>query len=106
MFCLRGFPGILCGCGDCDACTVVCVACEYGERMRGNDTVGVGDEEVRVVHVVLVLSSAADMLGMSVVRGMKGVDGMCMCLARDGVDVGTEWIRGLALDFNNPVGTG
>ena len=39
-----------------------------------------------------ILSSAADMLGMSVVRGMKGVGGvceMCMCLARGGV--GGEW---------------
>ena len=41
-----------------------------------------------VVHVVHVLSSAADVLGKSVVRGMKGVGGvceMCMCLARGGV---------------------
>ena len=25
--------GTLCGCGDCDACTVVCVACVYAERV-------------------------------------------------------------------------
>ena len=32
---------------------------------------------------------------------------MCMCLARGGVGgEGAEWIRGLGLDFNNPVGTG
>ena len=41
-----------------------------------------------MVRVVLV---AADVQGMSVVRGMRGVGGvceMCMCLARGG-----EWIR-------------
>ena len=35
-----------------------------------------------------IVSSAADVLGMSVVRGMRGVGGvceMCMCLARAGV---------------------
>ena len=32
-----------------------------------------------------IVSSAADVLGMSVVRGMKGVCEMCMCLTRDGV---------------------
>ena len=45
-----------------------------------------------------IVSSAADVLWMSVVRGMRGVGGvceMCMCLARGGV-VG-EWMRGLGL---------
>ena len=23
------------GCGDCDACVVVCVGCDYAERVRG-----------------------------------------------------------------------
>ena len=32
-----------------------------------------------------VLSSASDVLEMSVVRGVGGVCGMCMCLARGGV---------------------
>ena len=32
-----------------------------------------------------VLSSAGDVLEMSVVRGVGGVCGMCMCLARGGV---------------------
>ena len=35
-----------------------------------------------------IVSSAADVLWMSVVRGMRGVGGvceMCMCLARGGV---------------------
>ena len=34
-----------------------------------------------------VLSSAGDVLEMSVVRGVGGVCDMCMCLARDGVGV-------------------
>ena len=47
---------------------------------------------------------------MSVVRGMRRVDGvceMCMCLARGGVggEEG-EGMRGLGLGFTNPVGTG
>ena len=39
-----------------------------------------------------IVSSAADVLWMSVVRGMRGVGGvceMCMCLARGGVS--GEW---------------
>ena len=32
---------------------------------------------------------------------------MCICLARGGVSgEGGEWMRGLGLDFTNPVGTG
>ena len=46
-----------------------------------------------------IVSSAADVLCMSVVRGMRGVGGvceMCMCLARGGVDgEAGEWMRGL-----------
>ena len=34
-----------------------------------------------------VLSSAGDVLEMSVVRGVAGVCGMCMCLARAGWEV-------------------
>ena len=51
-----------------------------------------------------IVSSAADVLGMSVVREMRGVGRvckMCICLARDGVG---EWMRGLGLSFTNPVG--
>ena len=36
-----------------------------------------------------IVSNAADMIGMSVVRGMRGVGGvceMCICLALEGVD--------------------
>ena len=42
-----------------------------------------------------IVSSAADVLWMSVVRGMRGVGGvceMCMCLARGGV--GGEGVSG------------
>ena len=40
-----------------------------------------------------VLSSACDVLEMSVVRGVGGVCDMCMCLARGGVGgVGGEWV--------------
>ena len=50
------------------------------------------------------------MLGMSVVTGMRGVDGvceMCMCLIRGCIGgEGSEWIRGLGLGFTNLVGTG
>ena len=57
-----------------------------------------------------IVSSAADMLWMSVVSGMRGIGGvceMCMCLARGGVGgEGGEWMRGLGLSFTNPVGTG
>ena len=60
-------------------------------------------------HASVIVSSAADVLGMSVVRGMRGVGGvceMCMCLARcaGGGEEG-EWMRGLGLSFTNPVVT-
>ena len=54
-----------------------------------------------------IVSIAADVLWMGVVRGMRGVGGvcdMCMCLARAGV--GGEGVKGLGLGFTNPVGTG
>ena len=48
------------------------------------------------------MSIGANVLGMNVVRGMKGVGGVCMCLARGGVwGEGVDWILG----FTNPVGT-
>ena len=57
-----------------------------------------------------IVSSAVDVLLMSVVRGMRGVGGVCemsMCLARDSVGgEGSEWMRGLGLGFTNPVGAG
>ena len=51
-----------------------------------------------------VLSSAGDVLEMSVVRGRGGVCDMCMCLARGGMCWG-EWMTGLGLGFNNSGGT-
>ena len=71
----------------------------YGERVRvradGNAAVGHGGVVVSAWHVggirgSGIVSIAADVLGMSVVRGMTGVGGvceMCMCLARGGVGV-------------------
>ena len=50
-----------------------------------------------------VLSSASDVLEISVVRGIGGVCDMCMCLARGGV--GGEWVIGLGLGFPNSGGT-
>ena len=53
-----------------------------------------------------VLSSTGDVLEMSVVRGVGGVCDMCMCLAWGCVGgEGGAWMRGLGLDFANPVGT-
>ena len=65
-----------------------------------NDGVGDGWGVVSAGHVggtrgSGIVSSAADVLCMSVVRGMRGVGGiceMCMCLARGGV--GGEEVSG------------
>ena len=54
-----------------------------------------------------IVSSAADVVWMSVVRGKRGVGKvceMCMCLARGGVD--GNGMRELGLGFTNPVRTG
>ena len=67
----------------------------------------VSAEQVGGTRGSAIVSSAADVLGMSVVRGMRGVGGvceLCMCLARSGVR--GEWIIGFGLGFTNPVGTG
>ena len=44
------------GCVDCDACAVVCVECEYQERVRGDGggvvAVSTGREVVHVFHVL------------------------------------------------------
>ena len=54
--------------------------------------------------------SAAHMPWMSVVRGLRGVGGvceLCTCLARGDLGgVEGEWTRGFGLGFNNLVGTG
>ena len=48
-----------------------------------------------------IVSNAAEVIWMSVVRGMRGVGEvfeMCMCLAQGGVGgEGVEWIRGLGI---------
>ena len=50
-----------------------------------------------------VLSSTGDVHEMSIVRGVGGV---CMCLARGGVGgEGGEWMRELGLGVTNPAGT-
>ena len=51
-----------------------------------------------------IVSNAADVIGMSVVRGEKGIGGvfeMCMYWILGGV--GGEWIRGFCFGFTNPV---
>ena len=57
-----------------------------------------------------IVSSATDVLWMSVLREMRGVGGiceMCMWLARGGVGVEVgERMRGLGMGFTNPVGIG
>ena len=53
-----------------------------------------------------IVSIAADVLWMSVVRGMRGVEmcEMCMCLARGGMGGdGGWWMRGLGLGFTKHV---
>ena len=56
------------------------------------------------------VSSVAGVLWMSVVRGMRGVGGvceMCLCFVRGGVGgEGAEWMKGLGLGFTNPAATG
>ena len=48
-----------------------------------------GREYMDGIHGSGIMSTAADMLGMSVSCSMKGVGGVCeMCL-----DLGSEWIR-------------
>ena len=44
-----------------------------------------------------IMSSTTDMIWIGVVRGMRGVGGVCeMCLARDGEE--SEWMRGFGLE--------
>ena len=56
-----------------------------------------------------IVSSTADVLGMSEVCGMRGVGGVCeMCMFGSGRRGrrGVEWMRELGLGFTNPVGPG
>ena len=78
MVCLRGCRSTLCCergyCGNCDACTVVCVACVCAVRVcEGDSNAGVGSGgggDVVVVSACMsgsgVLSSTGDVLEMSV----------------------------------------
>ena len=59
------------------------------------------------IHGSGIVSSAADVLWIRVLRGMRGVSGvceMCMCLAWGGV--GEGGVSGLGMGFSNPVGIG
>ena len=75
----------------------------------GGGVVIVSTEHVGGARGSGIVFSAANVLGMSVMRGVRRVGGvceMCLCLARGGVGgEGGEWMRGLGLDFTNPVGT-
>ena len=54
-----------------------------------------------------IVSSAADVLWMSVVHGMRGVCEMCMYLARGGMGgEGDEWMGGLGLGCGGVGGYG
>ena len=125
LVCLWSCRGTLCGWGgycDCDACTVVYVACVFAEivwwcEVDSNDGVGDGWGVVVVSawHVggtrgSGIVSCAADVLWMSVVRDIRGVGGVCdmsVCLALGGVGgERAEWMSGLGLGFTNNVGTG
>ena len=74
----------------CVVCTVICVACVYAERVmtilvEGGCVVVVSAGHVCGTRGSGILFSVSDLLGMSVVRGMGGVGGVYMCLARGGV---------------------
>ena len=59
----------------------------------GGGVVGWQGISMWVVRGPGIVSNAADVLGMSVVRGVKGDDGVCeMCLSRGGV--GDEGVSG------------
>ena len=67
---------------ECEGARVAASWCDCGERRTCGWTRGSG-----------IVFSAADILGMSVVRGMRGVGGvceMCLCLARGGE--GGGWV--------------
>ena len=73
-----------------------------GFEGNGNASVGSGGGVVAVSAYMggtRVLSSACDVLEMSVVRGVGGVCEICKCVDRGGV--GREWETGLGLGFTN-----
>ena len=53
-----------------------------------------------------IVSSAADVIGMSVVHGMKRWWSMYVFGTGRRKRRGGEWMRGLGLGFTNPVGSG
>ena len=59
--------------------------------------VSAGHTYVGVTRGSCIVSSVADVLGMSVMRGVDGVCEICMCLVRGGM--GGKWIRGLFLQY-------
>ena len=80
------------------------------KECEGDGKVGVGHGgSVVVVSATRGLgtvSSEADVLWMSMVRGIRGVRGVCeMCGFGSGRGR-VEWIRVLGLGFTNPMGTG
>ena len=59
---LMPFAITLCGwCGDCDACTVICVGCEYAERVRDREVVG--NAGLGTVGGVVVKSARHEYMG-------------------------------------------
>ena len=73
--------------------------------MWGMDEVVVSAGHVGGTHGSCIVSNAADVLWMIVVRGMRGFGEVCeMCMAQGGV-CGSEWMRGMGLGFTNPVKT-
>ena len=69
--------------------------------------VSAGHEYVRGTRGSGIMFSAADVLGMSVVRWMRGVGEvceMCMCLVRAAYE--ERGVSVLNLGFTNPIGTG
>ena len=66
----------------------------------GGGAVGVTAGHVGGTRGSGIVSSAAGVLGISVVRGMRDVGGvceMCMCLARGGVSGREDWIWALPI---------
>ena len=103
-------------CGDSNACAVVCLECKYVERVRGCEgdvnagvVDGVGVVAVCAEHEYVcgirgssIVSSAADVLWMGVVRVMRVVGGVCkisICLDRgcEGVSGYENWVWALPI---------
>ena len=89
LFCMGGCLGTL-----CDACAVICVGYEYlrecdGDGNAGMVAVSAECECMGCTCSLGIVSSADDVLAMSVVRGVRGVGGVCeMCICMAWVRVG------------------